>query len=149
MRLTSLGRVIPNAIVRSKGDKSTYVGHEIEGCRDFSSLHFRLPFEKVCAQSCIYSSCEAVLKTRRVILSIGMRRRLSGMDCSMRNISEYVSVDSHYWRRTSLKTQTIGGPDRFFAFDDRAIFQSAESPGRVRSIRLRGIRIPVVLSMHP
>ncbi|KAG8214390.1 actin-domain-containing protein [Butyriboletus roseoflavus] len=39
-------RIIPNAIVRSKGDKATYIGHEIARCRDFSSLHYRLPFEK-------------------------------------------------------------------------------------------------------
>ncbi|KAH9949784.1 actin family [Amylocystis lapponica] len=39
-------RLIPNAIVRSKGDKTTYFGHELEKCRDFASLHYRLPFEK-------------------------------------------------------------------------------------------------------
>ncbi|TFY68995.1 hypothetical protein EVJ58_g663 [Rhodofomes roseus] len=39
-------RVITNAIVRSKGDKGTYIGHELDKCRDFSSLHYRLPFEK-------------------------------------------------------------------------------------------------------
>lgn len=25
----------------------TYFGHEVERCRDYSSLHYRLPFEKV------------------------------------------------------------------------------------------------------
>jgi actin-related protein 6 len=39
--------IIPNAVVRSKGDKMTYFGHEISRCRDYSSLHYRLPFEKV------------------------------------------------------------------------------------------------------
>ncbi|KAJ4481897.1 actin-like protein ARP6 [Lentinula aciculospora] len=38
--------VIPNAIVRSKGDKATYFGHEIAKCKDYSSLHYQLPFEK-------------------------------------------------------------------------------------------------------
>ncbi|CAA7262815.1 unnamed protein product [Cyclocybe aegerita] len=38
--------IIPNAIVRSKGDKKTYFGHELAQCRDYSSLHFRLPFER-------------------------------------------------------------------------------------------------------
>ncbi|KAK7462277.1 Actin-related protein 6 [Stygiomarasmius scandens] len=38
--------IIPNAIVKSKGDKATYFGHEIEKCKDYSSLHYRLPFEK-------------------------------------------------------------------------------------------------------
>ncbi|KAI9443407.1 actin family [Lactarius indigo] len=39
-------RIISNAIVRSKGDKTTYFGHEFDSCKDFSSLHFRLPFER-------------------------------------------------------------------------------------------------------
>ncbi|KIL00217.1 hypothetical protein PAXRUDRAFT_130412 [Paxillus rubicundulus Ve08.2h10] len=39
-------QIIPNAVVRSKGDRTTYVGHEINQCKDFSSLHYRLPFEK-------------------------------------------------------------------------------------------------------
>ena len=43
----SVPRVIPNAIIRSKGDKTTYFGQEFDQCKDFSSLHYRLPFEKV------------------------------------------------------------------------------------------------------
>ncbi|KAF8228073.1 actin-related protein Arp6 [Tricholoma matsutake] len=39
-------RIITNAVVRSKGDKLTYFGHELDRCRDYSSLHYRLPFEK-------------------------------------------------------------------------------------------------------
>ena len=39
--------VFQNAIIRSKGDKQTYYGHEIPLCRDRSSLHYRLPCEKV------------------------------------------------------------------------------------------------------
>lgn len=39
-------RIISNAVVRSKGDKMTYFGHETEKCKDYSSLHYRLPFEK-------------------------------------------------------------------------------------------------------
>ncbi|KAI8978721.1 actin-like protein Arp6 [Trametes punicea] len=38
--------IIPNSIVRSKGDNSTYVGHELAKCRDYTSLRFRHPFEK-------------------------------------------------------------------------------------------------------
>ncbi|KAI0632288.1 actin-like protein Arp6 [Trametes polyzona] len=38
--------IIPNSVVRSKGDNSTYIGHELARCRDFTSLRFRLPFEK-------------------------------------------------------------------------------------------------------
>lgn len=40
-------RIVPNAIIRSKGDKTTYFGHELERCRDHSSLNYRLPFEKL------------------------------------------------------------------------------------------------------
>ncbi|RPD77652.1 actin-like protein Arp6 [Lentinus tigrinus ALCF2SS1-7] len=39
-------RVIPNAIVRAKGDNATYIGHEVAKCQDYTSLRFRLPFEK-------------------------------------------------------------------------------------------------------
>ncbi|KAJ3547053.1 hypothetical protein NMY22_g1812 [Coprinellus aureogranulatus] len=39
-------RLIQNAVIRSKGDKATYIGHEFEACQDFASLHFRLPVEK-------------------------------------------------------------------------------------------------------
>ncbi|KAF9046356.1 actin-like protein ARP6 [Panaeolus papilionaceus] len=39
-------RIITNAVVKSKGDKMTYIGHEIARCKDYSSLHYRLPFEK-------------------------------------------------------------------------------------------------------
>jgi actin-related protein 6 len=44
-------RIIQNAVIRSKGDKVTYIGHEFEACQDFASLHYRLPFEKVGEQS--------------------------------------------------------------------------------------------------
>ncbi|KZT23398.1 actin-related protein Arp6 [Neolentinus lepideus HHB14362 ss-1] len=43
---SSSPRLVTNAVVRSKGDKATYIGHEFDRCRDFSSLHYRLPFEK-------------------------------------------------------------------------------------------------------
>ncbi|KAF5377934.1 hypothetical protein D9615_006717 [Tricholomella constricta] len=39
-------RIIPNAVIQSKGDKMTYFGHEFPRCKDYSSLHYRLPFEK-------------------------------------------------------------------------------------------------------
>lgn len=39
--------IIPNAVVRSKADKRWYFGHELAECRDYSSLHYRLPFERV------------------------------------------------------------------------------------------------------
>jgi len=46
-----LARIVPNTVIRSKGDKATYFGHEFESCRDYSSLHYRLPFEKVIAST--------------------------------------------------------------------------------------------------
>ncbi|KAJ2917005.1 hypothetical protein MD484_g3425, partial [Candolleomyces efflorescens] len=39
-------RIIQNAVIRSKGDKASYIGHEFEACKDFASLHYRLPIEK-------------------------------------------------------------------------------------------------------
>ncbi|KAJ7624808.1 actin-domain-containing protein [Roridomyces roridus] len=39
-------RIVTNAVVRSKGDKATYVGHEFDRCKDYSSLSYRLPLEK-------------------------------------------------------------------------------------------------------
>ncbi|KAH8113486.1 actin-like protein ARP6 [Phellopilus nigrolimitatus] len=40
-------RIVANAIVRqTKGEKQTFFGHEFDQCRDFASLHFRLPFER-------------------------------------------------------------------------------------------------------
>ncbi|KAJ7466005.1 actin-related protein Arp6 [Mycena latifolia] len=39
-------KLVVNAVVRSKGDKMTYVGHELEKCKDYSALHYRLPLEK-------------------------------------------------------------------------------------------------------
>ncbi|KAI0657259.1 actin-like protein Arp6 [Cubamyces menziesii] len=38
--------IIPNAVVRSKGDNATYIGHELAKCRDYTSIRYRLPFEK-------------------------------------------------------------------------------------------------------
>jgi actin-related protein 6 len=62
---TSQGlRIIPNAVVRSKGDKTTYFGHELGGCRDYSSLHYRLPFEKVCRT---IATCDTYLRRDRDI----------------------------------------------------------------------------------
>lgn len=40
-------RMVTNGIVRqTRGDKRTFFGHEFDQCKDFSSLHFRLPFER-------------------------------------------------------------------------------------------------------
>ncbi|KAI7898543.1 actin-like protein ARP6 [Cokeromyces recurvatus] len=39
-------RLIPNAIIRDKKDKRQYIGDELDECTDFSSLYYRIPFEK-------------------------------------------------------------------------------------------------------
>ncbi|KAI9495737.1 actin-like protein ARP6 [Zychaea mexicana] len=39
-------RVIPNAIIRGRTDRRNYVGDQVEQCTDFSSLYYRLPFER-------------------------------------------------------------------------------------------------------
>jgi hypothetical protein len=39
-------RVIPNCIARSTRDKRTYVGAELDSCKDFGELAFRRPVEK-------------------------------------------------------------------------------------------------------
>ncbi|KAG0047486.1 Actin- protein 6 [Gryganskiella cystojenkinii] len=39
-------RSIPNNITRSKAERRTFVGDQLETCKDFSGLYYRLPFEK-------------------------------------------------------------------------------------------------------
>ncbi|KAG0298877.1 Actin- protein 6 [Dissophora globulifera] len=39
-------RTIPNNITRSKTQRKTFVGDQLETCKDFSGLYYRLPFEK-------------------------------------------------------------------------------------------------------
>ncbi|EJC98960.1 actin-like protein ARP6 [Fomitiporia mediterranea MF3/22] len=40
-------RTVTNAIVRqTKGDKKIFFGHEFDRCKDFATLHYRLPFER-------------------------------------------------------------------------------------------------------
>ncbi|KAI1321205.1 Actin- protein 6 [Mortierella claussenii] len=39
-------RTIPNNITRSKAERRTFVGDQLEACKDFSGLYYRLPFEK-------------------------------------------------------------------------------------------------------
>lgn len=53
-------RVIQNAIVRSKGDKTTYFGQEFADCKDFSSLNYRLPIEKVSLCTSVNVVSEAI-----------------------------------------------------------------------------------------
>ncbi|KAF8928641.1 Actin- protein 6 [Dissophora ornata] len=39
-------KIIPNNITRSKVERKTFVGDQLETCKDFSGLYYRLPFEK-------------------------------------------------------------------------------------------------------
>ncbi|KAI8991097.1 actin-like protein ARP6 [Mycotypha africana] len=42
----TLPRLVSNAIIRGKNDKRLYVADEFDDCKDFSSLFYRLPFER-------------------------------------------------------------------------------------------------------
>ncbi|GJJ13484.1 hypothetical protein Clacol_007738 [Clathrus columnatus] len=42
----SVPRLVPNAAIRSKGDKQLYIGQEFDNCRDYSSLTNRFSFER-------------------------------------------------------------------------------------------------------
>ncbi|KAG0378626.1 Actin- protein 6 [Mortierella sp. AD032] len=39
-------RTFSNNITRSKAERKTFVGDQLENCKDFSGLYYRLPFEK-------------------------------------------------------------------------------------------------------
>ncbi|KAI8354418.1 actin family [Mortierella sp. GBAus27b] len=39
-------KTIPNNITRSKTERKTFIGDQLETCKDFSGLYYRLPFEK-------------------------------------------------------------------------------------------------------
>lgn len=52
---------MPNAIVRGKADKRHYVGDQLDNCTDFSSLYYRLAFEKVC----IYIKNSKIFATKK------------------------------------------------------------------------------------
>ncbi|KAI8146488.1 actin-related protein 6-like protein, partial [Fennellomyces sp. T-0311] len=39
-------RIIHNAIIRGRTDRRNYIGDQLEQCTDFSSLYYRLPFER-------------------------------------------------------------------------------------------------------
>ncbi len=83
-------RVVPNAIVRSKGDKRLYIGPEILECRDYVSLHYRLPFDKVRLR--IFLDAQ-LLEIRyhtfgRAISTIGTLKRPSGTPCFGSNLSK-------------------------------------------------------------
>ena len=81
-------RIIPNAVVRSKGDKLTYFGHELARCRDYSSLHYRLPFEKVRRTTATCSTPDMYLQRHRGISWTGTRRKLYGTEFSHRTSLE-------------------------------------------------------------
>lgn len=39
-------KTFANNITRSKAERKTFVGDQLETCKDFSGLYYRLPFEK-------------------------------------------------------------------------------------------------------
>lgn len=40
-------RLTPNYLTKSKNARETYVGSELDECKDFSGLFYQLPFHKV------------------------------------------------------------------------------------------------------
>ena len=75
-------RIIPNAVVRVKADNATYIGHELAKCRDFTSLRFRLPFEKVGLKRQILQRRDENTTAVRAFLLTGMLKRPFGMGSS-------------------------------------------------------------------
>ena len=73
--------VFQNAIVRSKGDKQTYFGHEIALCRDRSSLQYRRTCEKV-ENALRHNPRPTCSLASRATSSTGTHKRQFGMECS-------------------------------------------------------------------
>lgn len=79
--------------MRSKGDKATYIGHELQRCRDYSSLHYRLPFEKVGDISLSIRRLGEktfVQRSSRATSLTGTLKKLYGMVCSPRKFLRWV-----------------------------------------------------------
>jgi actin-related protein 6 len=45
--IDSLPKCVPNAALHTKHSKKSYIGDELEECLDFSSLYYRIAFERV------------------------------------------------------------------------------------------------------
>jgi hypothetical protein len=89
----AVNRQFRNCIAKSKPEKRSYTGDELEECADYGGLLFRLAFERVSEHlevweggdeggrvACVRSS-GADGRTRRVSSRIGMWRRPYGTGC--------------------------------------------------------------------
>lgn len=69
---------VPNCLARAR-DKRVLVGQQLDSCRDFGSMSFRRPVEKVCLPSAmIHGSFPANYLYQRAIWSTGRQRRKYG-----------------------------------------------------------------------
>lgn len=138
-------RIIPNSVVRSKGDKMTYFGHEVEHCRDFSSLHYRLPFEKVCFNSYVLEG------TRWNCFSdLGIPCWLG---CSESCLGWHLlgGAGSEWSLRAFLCTELIRPPgrnERIILVDNGALLQFTQYSRCIWSICIRRVRVPILPQMQ-
>ena len=92
-------RMVTNGIVRqTRGEKRTFFGHEFDHCKDHSSLHFRLPFERVhCMIVTFIGQVHWASYYLRGYLQTGMRKRQSGMVCFQKVYWMYASFSIPYY----------------------------------------------------
>lgn len=81
---------MPNAIVRGKADKRNYIADEFDNCTDFSSLYYRLPFERVKKTKSM--SCCWLLICFRDYLQVGDLRDPSGTEPSNTRLGSILKI---------------------------------------------------------
>ena len=147
--LTLLARIITNAVVRSKGDKMSYFGHEIARCKDYSSLHYRLPFEKVQPDQLRYTIYSKVP-------FVGLSRWLGrAKGCLGRYLFRWSPWGKKFMSSLLFivylvsSCGTTGWHYSVLSADYRAILQSAQYTGHIRPADIRRVRIQLLSSMHP
>ena len=140
-------RIVTNAVVRSKGDKMSYFGHEIARCKDYSSLHYRLPFEKVRTDyflpqkvtQCILAGLSRGLGRAKSCLGWHFFRRSPwGKKLTLSSIHKLIWNDGN-----------IGWYHSVFSADHGTILQPTQYTRRVRSTDIWGVRIQFLPSMYP
>jgi hypothetical protein len=116
-------------VVRSKGDKATYIGHELERCRDFASLKYRMPIEKA---SFIY--VYPFLGSRPCLSNVGLHCRLGRAEGSLGRAAILPSVRRAHVSCNRLEHELIlclGQPFGDVVDDYGAILQPPKHPGGV------------------
>ena len=146
-----VNRIIPNAVIRSKGDKSTYFGHEMARCKDYSSLHYRLPFEKVWNLTCyfhanpLYSSSivRATSWTgmpKRQFGTVSSQTKFLGWDFFHLSLPYSPHPPSRYISHIFFVT-FLGGHNPGLSTDHRTLLQPSEFTRSLWSAGLRRVRI--------